>query len=347
MKKIIVLVLVSVLLLLAFTSCTIVFKDQLPKPEEPEHEHKFADAWISDSTVHYRKCECGERGEVAAHLDEDGDNVCDACTYSLPVRLPTFVLTVSIVKEDGTALFGSTGTAKQGEDALLRLMVGVEYTLSAPEGVTVVGTTVADGVRTYVFKLDNVTEDVTVTVTATVCKHDFVDATCTAPKTCPLCTYTVGEALGHEWTDADCTTPKTCLNCGETDGEALGHTPGVNASCLDAQICETCGDTLVEALGHVGVDVPGTPATCTSGGLTTGSVCGLCGLTLVEQENIAPLGHTPGDWIVDDPATCTDSGSQHKECQTCGAITKTETVPATGHTDSDGDDECDTCHTGV
>ena len=35
-----------------------------------------------------------------------------------------------------------------------------------------------------------------------------------------------GCSCRHEWVDATCTEPKTCAKCGETQGEARGHTPG-------------------------------------------------------------------------------------------------------------------------
>jgi hypothetical protein len=40
--------------------------------------------------------------------------------------------------------------------------------------------------------------------------------------------------------------------------------------------------------------------------------------------------HTSGDWIIDTPATKTTNGSRHKKCTTCGYITETETISATG-----------------
>jgi hypothetical protein len=40
--------------------------------------------------------------------------------------------------------------------------------------------------------------------------------------------------------------------------------------------------------------------------------------------------HTPGDWIVDLAATVMTDGSRHKECTTCGYVTVTKTIPATG-----------------
>jgi len=70
---------------------------------------------------------------------------------------------------------------------------------------------------------------------STECQHSWQDATCTAPKTCPLCGATEGEALGHDWKDADCTTPKTCEVCGATEGSALGH------NYVDGA-CTVCGE---------------------------------------------------------------------------------------------------------
>ncbi len=40
--------------------------------------------------------------------------------------------------------------------------------------------------------------------------------------------------------------------------------------------------------------------------------------------------HTPGDWIVDQAATSSTTGSRHKECTVCGYTTQTEAIPATG-----------------
>ena len=51
--------------------------------------------------------------------------------------------------------------------------------------------------------------------------HEWVEATCTAPKTCKTCGETEGEALGHDWKDATTEAPKTCTRCGATEGEKL------------------------------------------------------------------------------------------------------------------------------
>lgn len=80
-------------------------------------------------------------------------------------------------------------------------------------------------------------------------EHTWMEATCTAPKTCSECGETEGEALGHTWVDATCAEPKTCSVCGETEGETLAHT-WVDATCAKAKHCSVCGETEGNALEH-------------------------------------------------------------------------------------------------
>ena len=87
------------------------------------------------------------------------------------------------------------------------------------------------------------------------CKHEWVEATCTTPKTCRLCGLTEGAPRSHNWRDATCKTPKTCDTCGITEGERLPHTPGewtilqteyVTAKRRMVQQCRDCGEILDE-----------------------------------------------------------------------------------------------------
>lgn len=52
-------------------------------------------------------------------------------------------------------------------------------------------------------------------------KHDWQEATCTAPRTCAKCGKTEGEPIEHTWTDATTTNPQACSVCGETVGDVL------------------------------------------------------------------------------------------------------------------------------
>ena len=113
----------------------------------------------------------------------------------------------------------------------------------------------------------------------------------------------------HDWVDATCTAPKTCSKCGETDGEANGHTEeivaGTAATCTedgltDGKKCSVCGVTTVEqtaiaALGHTEETVAGKAATCTEAGMTDGKNCSVCGVITVEQTAIDALGHKAGE----------------------------------------------------
>ena len=83
------------------------------------------------------------------------------------------------------------------------------------------------------------------------CYHYSTSMTETAPSctvagsfvvTCDDCgevLYTESyEALGHTWVDATCTAPKTCSVCKATDGEALGHNY-VDGACV-------CGSKMIK-----------------------------------------------------------------------------------------------------
>ena len=45
---------------------------------------------------------------------------------------------------------------------------------------------------------------------------------------------------------------------------------------------------------------------------------------------IAKAAHTPGGWVVDQPATETETGSQHQECTVCKYVMKTEAIDPIG-----------------
>lgn len=96
------------------------------------------------------------------------------------------------------------------------------------------------------------------------CQHEWLEATCTTPKTCSACGETEGEVVAHTWSDATCVAPKTCTTCGAADGEALAHTWS-DATCAAPKTCTTCGAAEGEALAHTwaGTATYQTPDTCT------------------------------------------------------------------------------------
>jgi len=139
-------------------------------------------------------------------------------------------------------------------------------------------------------------------LTACGCEHAWLDATCTAPKTCQKCGQTEGEMLPHTWQDPTCIAPKTCSACSATEGEPLGHT-WRDATCTEVKTCTVCQETEGEPLGHVW-----TEASCTNP-----KTCSVCSVT--EGEN------APHTW---QEATCTAP----KTCFVCN-VTEGDKAPHT------------------
>lgn len=82
-----------------------------------------------------------------------------------------------------------------------------------------------------------------------VCSHQYMDATCTIPKTCSICGMTEGAAAGHNFSDATCTKPMTCVICGATVGSEMGHS-WQEATCTEPATCVACKKESGEPRGH-------------------------------------------------------------------------------------------------
>ena len=131
-----------------------------------------------------------------------------------------------------------------------------------------------------------------------------------------------------------------CTRCGyhRIEGnEAAGHVPGTPATCTEPQLCTKCGAVLAKALGH-NYKSEVTAPTCTEMGYTT-NTCTRCGDTN-KSDYTEPVGHKPGDWIIDKEPTTDSAGSKHKECENCGEKLETaeiEKIYNSGTTDSKGE----------
>ena len=192
------------------------------------------------------------------------------------------------------------------------------------------------------------------------------NATCTQVGTksrkCTVCGKTETQTIaktGHK-SVTDKAIPATCTTDGKTEGshcsvcgavikaqeiiKATGHkfgnwTTTKSATCTESgtQIrkCENCGATESKSLsakGHTEVVDKAIPATCTTDGKTEGSHCSVCGAVIKAQDTIKATGHKFGNWTTTKSATCTESGTQIRKCENCGA-TESKSLSAKGHTE--------------
>ena len=132
--------------------------------------------------------------------------------------------------------------------------------ITVPAGVTVdpasekeVDFSASDKIP-VIYKLTRTAEDgKTVTreykVTATICKHDWKEATCTEAAICKLCGVTGAAALGHDWKEATCTEAAICKRCGIKGSAALGH-DWTKATCKVKSTCKRCKITRGKLAAH-------------------------------------------------------------------------------------------------
>lgn len=173
-------------------------------------------------------------------------------------------------------------------------------------------------------------------------KFEIKDApTCTKTgiqvKKCTVCAEELKseilEMLSHESKDFEIITAPTCTN----EGEKV-----YKCSCGIIVAWEKMPPSHKEDDGTVTLE-----PTCTTAGIKEIN-CSLCH-KLLKIEQISPLGHKEGEWIIEDgkSATCTSNGERYKNCTRCGAEkTSFEVIEINGHKPSEWIvDVTATCHT--
>ena len=70
------------------------------------------------------------------------------------------------------------------------------------------------------------------------------------------------EMIPHSFLDATCTAPKTCKNCSTTEGKALGHS--ANSSKCEDIVCSVCKETVKEQKHKFEVISAGKPSLVSS-----------------------------------------------------------------------------------
>ena len=218
------------------------------------------------------------------------------------------------------------------------------YSIYGVEGVKYIITVTAPGYKTAVvekvfeYKKGYQTFDIVLE-----CNHNWVDATCEAPKTCTVCGATEGEALGHNWGATSykwsedgkaCTATRVCKNdashtetaeatvTSEVEKEPTCTESGITkyTAAFDVDWAETQTNSKadIEALGHSWVDADcDTPKTCSVCGATEGEALGH---NMQETEAaVAPTCEEAGKTAV---LTCANG---------CGKTEGGDEVPALSH----------------
>ena len=185
------------------------------------------------------------------------------------------------------------------------------------------------GEMTYYCTDEDCNESYTETIKATGHQHTKLikqkEATCeeegySGDTYCEDCKQVIktGKAInpiGHDWDNGSVKKAATC----ESDG-------------IKEYTCKTCKKTKEETIaptGHTKTEIRNKKAaTCKDEGYTGDTYCVTCGKKLAEGKAIPKTDH---DWTITEmPATCEKDGSKTFTCADCGE-TKTETIPATGH----------------
>ena len=194
-------------------------------------EHSYAATWSSDADGHWHECSlCHGKKDEAAHTPgaaatETTPQKCTECDYIITPALghthnmtPVAANPATCTTDGNTAYYVCSGCGNWYADAT----GSVEIT---------------DHSSVVIGKLG----------------HDWVDATCTTPKTCSRCDATEGNALGHDFADVWSSDASghwhACSRCDAKDGEAT-HTPDREAATeTDPIKCTECGYEIAPALG--------------------------------------------------------------------------------------------------
>ncbi len=168
-------------------------------------------------------------------------------------------------------------------------------------------------------------------------------------------------ACEHEWVEATCTAPKTCSKCNETEGEALEHTEvvdaAVSATCTESGLsegkhCSVCNTVLVKqetvaALGHDEVPHEAKAPDCKNIGWDAYVTCSRCEYTTYVE--LASTGeHGGGEATCVSKAICSGCGDEYGDLdpnnhKNTVALEDTAVAATCGKAGKEADTYCNDC----
>ena len=299
--------------------------------ENKPHTHTYSTEWSTDSANHWHECTCGDKKDLAPHVDANNDHNCDVCGKKM---------------SDHT---GGTATCKEKATCTI---CGQKYgNLAAHNYKTEWSTDEAN--HWHECSVCGDKKDLAAHVDANndhncdVCGKKMSDhtggtATCKDKATCTICGQKYGELAAHnyktEWSTDETNHWHECSVCGDKKDEAA-HIPGAAATETTPQTCTICGYVIKAALGHThnfnqkntSETYLKSAATCTKKAVYYYScTCGEKGTETFESGELAAHAYKT-TWS-------NDNASHWHSCYVCGDK-KDEEV----HIDKNKDHNCDVC----
>ena len=138
------------------------------------------------------------------------------------------------------------------------------------------------------------------------------------------------DAAGSYWA-----TPSVCPECGEYPSPSEGSLTFTRQSGCTYSYTHTFNRGGGKHSGTISIHTaqshPKVEPTCTAKGHEMYVDCVYCHTLNMSYIEIPALGHDYGDWFVAQAATCTQNGTEQRQCSRCSAR-ETRTIEATGHT---------------
>ena len=299
--------------------------------EDKPHTHTYSTEWSTDSANHWHECTCGDKKDLAAHIDANNDHNCDVCGKKM---------------SDHT---GGTATCKEKATCTI---CGQKYgDLAAHNYKTEWSTdetnhwhecSVCGDKKDVAAHADTNKDHKCDVCGKKMSDHTGGTATCKEKATCTICGQKYGDLAAHnyktEWSTDETNHWHECSVCGDKKDEAA-HIPGAAATETTPQTCTICGYVIKAALGHThnfnqkntGETYLKSAATCTKKAVYYYScTCGEKGTETFESGELAAHAYKT-TWS-------NDNASHWHSCYVCG-----DKKDEAAHTDANKDHNCDVC----
>lgn len=241
--------------------------------ENKPHTHTYNTTWSTDAANHWHECTCGDKKDLAAHVDANKDHNCDVCgkkmsdhTGGTATCKDKATCTICGQKYGDLAAHNyKTEWSKDKNKHWHECSVcgdkkdvaahtpGAPATETTPQTCTICGYVIKAALgHTHNFNQKN-TSETYLKSAATCTKKAVYYYSCTCGEKGTK-TFESGDLAAHnyktEWSKDNTKHWHECSVCGNKKDEAA-HTPGAAATETTPQTCMTCGYVIKEATGHV------------------------------------------------------------------------------------------------